>query len=297
MGRGPLFGHVSGYPPGATFENRTELSRSRVHRPTQHGICGTGAGGAESVVVSGGYVDDHDSGDVILYTGAGGRDPLTGRQVHPQLLRAQNLSLVTSMRLGLPVRVIRGAHPDVYDPPPAGFRYDGLYRVTTFWDETGHDGFRVWRFRLEALAEEPIGLGRAAEPADLFSASRQPERRGVVVSRTVRDTAMTREVKRLYDYRCQVCDERVETPTGPYAEAAHVRPLGRPHGGPDVRANVLCLCPNHHAAFDLYAFAVADDFTLIGLPGVLTVRPEHPIDPAHLGYHRGHYEAAQEGRS
>jgi putative restriction endonuclease len=32
-------------------------------------------------VLSGGYVDDNDEGDVIIYTGQGGRDPATGRQI------------------------------------------------------------------------------------------------------------------------------------------------------------------------------------------------------------------------
>ena len=33
-------------------------------------------------------------------------------------------------------------------------------------------------------------------------------------------------------------------------EAAHIRPLGAPHNGPDTLDNTLCLCPNHHVPFD-----------------------------------------------
>jgi hypothetical protein len=33
-------------------------------------------------------------------------------------------------------------------------------------------------------------------------------------------------------------------------EAAHIRPLGAPHNGPDTLDNTLCLCPNHHVLFD-----------------------------------------------
>jgi hypothetical protein len=33
-------------------------------------------------------------------------------------------------------------------------------------------------------------------------------------------------------------------------EAAHIRPLGAPHNGPDTWDNTLCLCPNHHVPFD-----------------------------------------------
>lgn len=41
----------------------------------QAGISGSGEEGADSVVVSGGYEDDEDYGDVIVYTGHGGNDP------------------------------------------------------------------------------------------------------------------------------------------------------------------------------------------------------------------------------
>jgi putative restriction endonuclease len=37
-----------------------------VHAPNQHGISGSGRDGADSIVVSGGYEDDHDFGDLIL---------------------------------------------------------------------------------------------------------------------------------------------------------------------------------------------------------------------------------------
>ena len=79
-----------------------------MHRPTQSGISGTRAEGADSIVVSGGYEDDEDYGDLIVYTGAGGRDPQTGQQIADQDFTAQNLALVTSEAEGLPVRVTRG---------------------------------------------------------------------------------------------------------------------------------------------------------------------------------------------
>lgn len=111
-------------------------------------------------------------------------------------------------------------------------------------------------------------------------------RRHAVIERIVRDTAVTAEVKRLHECRCQVCGLRLETPDGPYAEGAHVRPLGSPHDGPDVPANVLCLCPNHHVLFDSGAFTIRDDLTLVGLDGLLRVAAGHAIDPIHLRYHR-----------
>src|SRR3954454_22850474 len=58
------FGEISDYPEGSAFEDRKDLSRSGVHRPLQAGICGGKAEGAESIVLSGGYEDDSDEGDI-----------------------------------------------------------------------------------------------------------------------------------------------------------------------------------------------------------------------------------------
>ncbi|MEJ6719982.1 MAG: hypothetical protein QNK82_15945 [Akkermansiaceae bacterium] len=58
-----------------------------------------------------------------------------------------------------------------------------------------------------------------------------------------------------------------------YAEAAHIRPLGTPHNGPDSMENLLCL--NHRVALDKYGYSIADDGTLIGIDGKLTVKSKH----------------------
>ena len=74
------------------------------------------------------------------------------------------------------------------------------------------------------------------------------------VSRVVRDTELTNWVKRQHGYRCQLCDETIRLADGSgYAEGHHLRPLGKPHDGPDVAENIVCLCPNHHATCDLGA--------------------------------------------
>src|SRR5437016_7008157 len=105
------FGEIDGYPPGSGFANRLEIAAALVHRPTQGGICG-GKDGAESIVVSGGYVDDEDHGNEIVYTGQGGNDPATKRQVADQVLALGNVGLARSQLDGRPVRVIRGAGGD-----------------------------------------------------------------------------------------------------------------------------------------------------------------------------------------
>src|SRR3954462_10839423 len=94
-------------PVGTVFATRAELAAAGVHRATQAGITGAAEQGAESIVLSGGYVDDEDDGLIIIYTGHGGRDPASGRQVADQTFTRQNQALVRSCLNGLPVRVVR----------------------------------------------------------------------------------------------------------------------------------------------------------------------------------------------
>ena len=69
-----VFGDIPTFPPGSIFSSRKELSFAGIHPPLQAGISGSGKDGADSIVISGGYEDDHDYGDMIIYTGHGGQD-------------------------------------------------------------------------------------------------------------------------------------------------------------------------------------------------------------------------------
>ena len=121
-----FFGTPEGVHIGQQFIDRREVHDLHVHHPTQGGISGTKADGADSIVVSGGYVDDEDHGDhgdYILYTGQSGKDPNSNRQIGDQNAEAPgNAGLITSMVRGLPVRVVRGPHRgSPYAPFPATF--------------------------------------------------------------------------------------------------------------------------------------------------------------------------------
>ena len=282
-----IFGDIPGYPEGSWFENRAKLAKVGVHRMNQAGIAGRAKEGADSIVLSGGYEDDEDHGDVIIYTGEGGRDANTGQQITDQKLIRGNLALARSRTTGQPVRVIRGnKHRSPYSPK-SGYSYDGLFRVEDYWHKHGKSGHRIWQFRLVKIYDEDTVEFAGQEIDD---GSGVPLRQKISISRIVRDTAKTRWVKELYDCRCQVCGIRLEGPGGPYAEGAHIQPLGRPHNGPDVVENILCLCPNHHVLLDIGAFSIRDDLTLIGLEGRLTVRPRHKINKDFLRYRRDHYQ-------
>jgi putative restriction endonuclease len=275
-------GDIDGAEVGSIFESRRALHDAGVHRPLQAGIAGTAAEGAESIVLSGGYVDDEDHGNVIIYTGHGGRDPGSGRQIADQEFTRQNQALVTSCLQGSPVRVVRGSGHRSVHSPASGFRYDGLYAVDSYWKERGADGFLVCRYRLVADRSPPTALSDRSTGVT----AEQPRRVETTVLRIVRNTELGKQVKRLYNYQCQVCGTRLECEGGPYAEAAHIRPLGRPHDGPDVLDNLLCLCPNHHVLFDNGALLIHDDFGLNGGSARLNVRSDHPVDRVYLQYHR-----------
>jgi putative restriction endonuclease len=277
-------GGLDNIEPGQNFESRRELYDLGIHRALQAGIVGRGSEGAESIVLSGGYVDDEDHGDVIIYTGEGGRDPNSGRQVADQEFTRGNLALVTSSLQGLPVRVIRGSRHKSPHSPSEGYRYDGLFSVESYWTDAGEDGHRICRFRLVALEEiNPVLVQSEEEPSGEPTPARRTE---TMVQRIVRDTALGIKVKELHDYTCQVCGVRLECVGGPYAEAAHIRPLGAPHNGPDELSNLLCLCPNHHVLFDRGGFTVDDDLVAQPMGAPLKAAKGHTIAIRHLGYHR-----------
>jgi putative restriction endonuclease len=95
----------------------------------------------------------------------------------------------------------------------------------------------------------------------------------------------------LHDYQCQICGIRLATSRGPYAEGAHIRPLGTPHNGPDEPGNLLCLCPNHHVLFDGGAITISDELVAIDVPTSkpitqIRLADGHTPAPQHLAYHR-----------
>ncbi len=63
------FGEIPGFEEGHWFEDRRAMNASNFHRHTTPGIDGNGKEGTSAIVLSGGYTDDADYGDEIIYTG------------------------------------------------------------------------------------------------------------------------------------------------------------------------------------------------------------------------------------
>lgn len=298
-----MIGEVPNTQVGQEFSSRRLAHEAGIHRPLQAGICGTKQNGAESIVVSGGYKDDEDYGDVVVYTGHGGQDS-SGNQVSDQSLDdAGNAALVTSHLEGLPVRVLRGAHRESQYAPTEGYRYDGLFRVASYGSTLGIDGFLIWQFRMELYEGTPIPEAVQQDelpieepvPGDQDQAptgNESPERAQATVQRIVRSSAVKRQVKTWHDNRCQVCDLRIEVPGGSYSEGAHIQGLGSPHNGPDTTSNVLCLCPNCHVMLDAGAIVLGDNLMVIRAgveEGPLRTHPQHNIDLNCVRQHRGRW--------
>ncbi len=146
------FGEIPGIVEGQIFASRRALIDAGLHRSIQHGIDGNGSEGVAAIVVSGGYEDDLDLGDEIIYTGHGGNDPKSKKQIADQSWQSHgNKGLVVSKRRQLPVRVIRGPHEKSNFASKKGYKYGGLYKVIDSWDKIGKSKFIVCLFKLRKI--------------------------------------------------------------------------------------------------------------------------------------------------
>jgi hypothetical protein len=125
-----------------------------------------------------------------------------------------------------------------------------------------------------------------------------PGRVSVHTSRIVRDTAAAYGLKVQYSFKCQLCGTALQYgPTAFYAEVHHLRPLGRPHNGPDAQDNMLVLCPNHHALFDLGVPAFVEDDRASINGRIYNITYTHRLAPEHVAYYSARCQRAAAGES
>jgi hypothetical protein len=171
-------GEVPGVKVGQIFPKRKDLYEARVHLQSMAGIDGKAETGAVSIVLSGGYEDDVDNGDEIVYTGCGGFEMNTGVQYKDQEFTGRNMALVTSCKERIPVRVIRGSQLRSLYAPDDGYRYDGLYLLEDYWSEEGKSGFLLCRYRLRRMeGQDPL-----PPPKDMSKVSKPKPRKRPAVS-------------------------------------------------------------------------------------------------------------------
>lgn len=146
-------------PVGTTYPNRKACSAAGVHAPNFAGIHGSIQHGAYSIVLSGGYEDDQDDGDFIVYTGTGGQsNPFgepSGQVVDQSFKHKDNAALAMNVQSKQPVRVIRGPNVDSKYAPQSGYRYDGLYKVEKAYLDKGISERQICRYELRRLPGQP----------------------------------------------------------------------------------------------------------------------------------------------
>ncbi len=129
------------------------------------------------------------------------------------------------------------------------------------------------------------------------------DRRRVLTSRTDRDAAFARMVRRAYGGRCAISGLTLRNGGGrAEVQAAHIRSVA--HGGPDVVANGLALSGTLHWMFDRGLLTVAEDHSVIIShnkvdldtvarlihPSRRLMLPEDPRDQPHSDHLRHHRE-------
>lgn len=146
---------------GEIWRDRLECRQWGAHFVPIAGIAGQSDRGAQSVVLSGGYVDDEDHGEWFLYTGSGGKDLSGNKRTNKshsfdQKFEKSNRALQVSCLQGYPVRVVR-SHKEKRSSyaPETGVRYDGIYRIEKCWKIAGLQGFKVCRYLFVRCDNEP----------------------------------------------------------------------------------------------------------------------------------------------
>ncbi len=141
-------------------------------------------------------------------------------------------------------------------------------------------------FALQAyarFAEAVFPTGSTAQTPEFRQAAdvpndELPQRLKMEVSRLIRDTKVVREVKAAHGNTCQVCSLKLELSPGRlYSEGHHLKPLGQPHSGPDVKDNILCVCPNCHTLLDFAAVKID--------PKKLRTASGHSVRQEFIDYH------------
>ncbi|KAI4993979.1 hypothetical protein ZWY2020_008292 [Hordeum vulgare] len=159
-----IVGPIPGIYVGDVFSYRAELIVVGLHNQTQAGIgfipanlVSEGHPVATSIVSSGGYLDDHDNGEVLIYTGSGGRQRHGVQHNTDQEFERGNLALAYSHKYDVEVRVIR-CHDCDTSPSAKLYVYDGLYKVASTTYGPGKSGHEVCKFKLERIpGQAPLG--------------------------------------------------------------------------------------------------------------------------------------------
>jgi len=133
---------------------------------------------------------------------------------------------------------------------------------------------KIYKKPTQEIFKEPVQELETENTPELEEAPRQ----SITIDRIIRDTAISRKIKDHHESKCQICGKTISLGGNKYyAEAHHIKPLGKPHHGPDVAENIVCLCPEHHVLLD-YGIIKIDLKTIKNVGG-------HRISDKYVDYH------------
>ncbi|KAG0519826.1 hypothetical protein BDA96_08G019800 [Sorghum bicolor] len=157
-----IIGPVPGVEIGDIFFFRIEMCIVGLHAPAMAGIDHTSAKHAGkdeilavSIISSGGYENDDNDTDILVYTGQGGNS--RHKDKHDQKLEGGNLALMNSMKKKNLIRVVRSAQ-DPFCNSSKVYIYDGLYRVEESWTEKAKNGFSVFKYKMRREPGQRDGI-------------------------------------------------------------------------------------------------------------------------------------------
>lgn len=159
-------GAAPGIEIGDIFYFRMELCIAGLHAPSMAGIdymvLKNGAEDepvAVSIVSSGGYDDNVEDKDVLIYTGHGGNFSSKDKVATDQKLERGNLALDKSFRRGNEIRVIRGLKDVVNNSTVKIYLYDGLYSIEDSWIDKAKSGASSFKYKMVRVPGQPSGFG------------------------------------------------------------------------------------------------------------------------------------------
>ncbi|KAL5811610.1 hypothetical protein ACOSQ3_026560 [Xanthoceras sorbifolium] len=159
-------GLVPGVEIGDIYYFRMEMCLVGLHSPSMAGIDYMGLKVSQeeepvavSIVSSGGYEDNVEDPDVLIYSGSGGNVNRKDKEVMDQKLERGNLALEKSLHRGNEIRVIRGLR-DAINPSCKIYVYDGLYKIHESWVEKGKSGCNVFKYKLVRIPGQPEAFSK-----------------------------------------------------------------------------------------------------------------------------------------
>ncbi len=123
----------------------------------------------------------------------------------------------------------------------------------------------------------------------MISTDGVPDKNFEIVTRFIRDTKKVKQLKKLYNEKCQICDYTINISRNmKYSEVHHLRPLK--DGGDDDFDNMMVLCPTHHVEFDYKIIGIHNDGETIidrnkNPIGHINIKKGHTLDIKNIQYH------------